>query len=76
VGAAEIAINAVTPVEQVYDIVTYGGASSDGTDVTDEIALNPTHFRSRSTEQSLSTLVHEIESIRISGWRGRTGDRR
>ena len=34
--------------------------SVDGKEVTDEIALNPSHFRSRTTEQSLSTLVHEM----------------
>lgn len=32
----------------------------DGTVITDEIALNPSHFRNRTTEQSLSTLVHEM----------------
>lgn len=31
-----------------------------GEAVTDEIALNPSHFRARTTEQSLSTLVHEM----------------
>ncbi|AID28402.1 peptidase [Mesorhizobium huakuii] len=34
--------------------------SKDGAVVTDEIALNPSHFHERSTEQSLSTLVHEM----------------
>lgn len=34
--------------------------SRDGQDVTDEIALNPSHFAERSDEQSLSTLVHEM----------------
>jgi hypothetical protein len=34
--------------------------SKDGAEVTDEIALNPSHFRNRTTEQSLSTLVHEM----------------
>lgn len=34
--------------------------SKDGKTVTDEIALNPSHFRDRTTEQSLSTLVHEM----------------
>ena len=34
--------------------------SKDGKTVTDEIALNPSHFRNRTTEQSLSTLVHEM----------------
>jgi hypothetical protein len=28
-------------------------------EVTDEIALNPTHFGTRTSEQVLSTLVHE-----------------
>jgi predicted SprT family Zn-dependent metalloprotease len=37
--------------------------SEDGTEVTDEIALNPSHFRSRTTEQSLSTLVHEMTHL-------------
>ncbi len=37
--------------------------SMDGREVTDEIALNPSHFRSRSTEQSLSTLVHEMAHL-------------
>jgi predicted SprT family Zn-dependent metalloprotease len=32
----------------------------DGEEVTDEIALNPAHFRSRTTEESLSTLAHEM----------------
>jgi predicted SprT family Zn-dependent metalloprotease len=35
-------------------------ATHDGTEVTDEIALNPAHFRSRSIGQSLSTLVREM----------------
>jgi predicted SprT family Zn-dependent metalloprotease len=34
--------------------------SVDGKEITDEIALNPSHFRSRTTEESLSTLVHEM----------------
>ena len=38
-------------------------ASKDGKEVTDEIALNPSHFRDRSTEQSLSTLVHEMTHL-------------
>jgi SprT-like family len=29
-------------------------------EITDEIALNPTHFASRTPEQVLSTLVHEM----------------
>lgn len=32
----------------------------DGREVTDEIALNPSHFKARTTEESLSTLVHEM----------------
>ena len=35
----------------------------DGQEVTDEIALNPSHFRTRTTEQSLSTLVHEMTHL-------------
>jgi len=35
----------------------------DGAEVTDEIALNPTHFRSRTTAESLSTLVHEMTHL-------------
>lgn len=35
----------------------------DGDEVTDEIALNPTHFRNRTIEQSLSTLVHEMTHL-------------
>jgi len=35
----------------------------DGSEITDEIALNPTHFRDRTTEQSLSTLVHEMAHL-------------
>jgi hypothetical protein len=37
--------------------------SMDGREVTDEIALNPSHFRERTTEQSLSTLVHEMTHL-------------
>jgi len=32
----------------------------DGGEITDEIALNPSHFRTRTTEQNLSTLAHEM----------------
>jgi hypothetical protein len=32
----------------------------DGREITDEIALNPSHFKARTTEESLSTLVHEM----------------
>jgi predicted SprT family Zn-dependent metalloprotease len=34
--------------------------TKDGSEITDEIALNPSHFSNRTTEQSLSTLVHEM----------------
>lgn len=34
--------------------------TADDQEITDEIALNPTHFAQRSTEQTLSTLVHEM----------------
>lgn len=37
--------------------------SADGKEITVEIALNPTHFRSRTTEQSLSTLAHEMAHL-------------
>lgn len=37
--------------------------SRDGEEVTDEIALNPTHFRARSDAESLSTLVHEMAHL-------------
>jgi predicted SprT family Zn-dependent metalloprotease len=37
--------------------------SVDGKEITDEIALNPSHFRSRTTEESLSTLVHEMAHL-------------
>jgi predicted SprT family Zn-dependent metalloprotease len=35
-------------------------ASLDTQEVTDEIALNPAHFASRTPTQTLSTLVHEM----------------
>ncbi|MCB0627549.1 MAG: SprT-like domain-containing protein [Saprospiraceae bacterium] len=40
----------------------WGGTWSDarGTAIADEIALNPDHFRTRSAEAVLSTLVHEM----------------
>ena len=38
--------------------------TKDGRQITDEIALNPTHFRARTVEQSLSTLVHEMVHLR------------
>ena len=34
--------------------------SRDGREVTDEIALNPSHFKERDTKAVLSTLVHEM----------------
>jgi predicted SprT family Zn-dependent metalloprotease len=37
--------------------------SKDGTEITDEIALNPSHFKSRTDEQSLSTLAHEMAHL-------------
>lgn len=37
--------------------------TSDGEEITDEIALNPSHFRERTTEQNLSTLVHEMAHL-------------
>lgn len=37
--------------------------SRDGSTVHDEIALNPTHFAKRTTEQSLSTLAHEMAHL-------------
>ena len=33
---------------------------ADSQTTTDEIAMNPLHFRDRSVEQTLSTLVHEM----------------
>jgi predicted SprT family Zn-dependent metalloprotease len=35
----------------------------DGCETTDEIALNPSHFRSRTTAEVLSTLVHEMAHL-------------
>ncbi|MQW45316.1 sprT domain-containing protein [Sinorhizobium meliloti] len=37
--------------------------SKDGGEVTDEIALNPSHFKARTDEQSLSTLAHEMAHL-------------
>src|SRR5271155_2223097 len=37
--------------------------SKDGKEITNEIALIPSHFHERSTEQSLSTLVHEMTHL-------------
>lgn len=39
----------------------FGSVSGDH--IADEIALNPSHFRARTTEQSLSTLVHEMTHL-------------
>lgn len=36
----------------------------DGNGKTDEIALNPSHFKARTTEQILSTLAHEMAHLR------------
>jgi predicted SprT family Zn-dependent metalloprotease len=37
--------------------------SKDGSEIADEIALNPTHFKGRGLEDSLSTLVHEMAHL-------------
>lgn len=37
--------------------------SKDGAEIADEIALNPSHFKSRTDEQSLSTLAHEMAHL-------------
>lgn len=37
--------------------------SKDGGEVTDEIALNPSHFKARTDEQSFSTLAHEMAHL-------------
>ncbi len=37
--------------------------SKDGAEITDEIALNPSHFKSRTDKQSLSTLAHEMAHL-------------
>jgi hypothetical protein len=34
--------------------------TTDGEGISDELAMNPTHFKGRSTEEVLSTLVHEM----------------
>ncbi|MFG6107685.1 SprT-like domain-containing protein [Leptothoe sp. EHU-05/26/07-4] len=41
----------------------------DGDETTDEIALNPAHFKSRSVEEILSTLAHEMVHL----WQFRHG---
>jgi predicted SprT family Zn-dependent metalloprotease len=35
----------------------------DGNEITDEIALNPSHFKERTVEEILSTLVHEMTHL-------------
>jgi hypothetical protein len=37
--------------------------SADGQVVTDEIAMNPTHFKDRSAREILSTLAHEMAHL-------------
>jgi len=37
--------------------------TKNGDEVTDEIALNPAYFRTRTTRESLSTLVHEMTHL-------------
>ncbi len=37
--------------------------SRDGQEITDEIAMNPTHFQGRTAEDVLSTLVHEMTHL-------------
>jgi hypothetical protein len=37
--------------------------TADGIMVTDEIALNPSHFKHRTTSKVLSTLVHEMTHL-------------
>jgi predicted SprT family Zn-dependent metalloprotease len=37
--------------------------SADGQEKADEIALNPSHFRDRTTEAILATLVHEMAHL-------------
>ena len=39
------------------------GTVEGGGGVADEIALNPTHFKARTAEQVLSTLVHEMAHL-------------
>jgi predicted SprT family Zn-dependent metalloprotease len=45
-------------------------ASWDDTDVRDEIALNPAIFKSRTVEETLGTLVHEMVHL----WQHHCGD--
>ena len=44
-------------------------ATRDGSQTTDEIALNPNHFACRTIEEILSTLVHEMVHL----WQYRLG---
>ena len=37
--------------------------SADDKEITDEIAMNPSHFKDRSTEEVLSTLAHEMAHL-------------
>jgi hypothetical protein len=37
--------------------------SADGAVITDEIAMNPSHFKSRTAAQVLSTLAHEMAHL-------------
>jgi hypothetical protein len=37
--------------------------AAEGGSITDEIALNPTHFKERTAEQVLSTLVNEMAHL-------------
>lgn len=37
--------------------------TADGLTITDEIALNPSHFKNRSTPEVLSTLAHEMAHL-------------
>ena len=46
--------------------------ATDGSGHVDEIALNPAHFKDRSTEEVLSTLVHEMTHL----WQHHFGQRR
>lgn len=44
-------------------------STTDPVDITDEIALNPQHFASRTPEEVLSTLAHEMAHL----WQHRLG---
>jgi hypothetical protein len=45
--------------------------TQDGEEITDEIALNPSHFKTHTTEQNLSTLVHEMVHL----WQHHAGEK-